>query len=142
MELAGTQKALAAREAELRDASSAAQQLPGVQSEAQRLQAEVWHSSRMLIPESSRTRCIGWRRTCGRLPPPRCSCPASNQKHSACRPRCDSIAKNPVPDCHTAAFVGESHWRRPPPSRCTLYAQRATGALAVSVRLLQPCPRF
>jgi hypothetical protein len=41
VELQGTQKALAAREAELRVAAAAAQQLPGVKSEAQRLQAEV-----------------------------------------------------------------------------------------------------
>lgn len=52
MELAGTQKALAARETELRETSSAAQQLPAVQSTAQRLQAEVWHPpcDKQLIP--------------------------------------------------------------------------------------------
>ena len=41
MELTGTQKALAAREAELRAAAPAAQQLPGAQAEARRLQAQV-----------------------------------------------------------------------------------------------------
>lgn len=41
MELTGTQKALAAREAELREAAPAAQQLPGAQAEARRLQAQV-----------------------------------------------------------------------------------------------------
>ena len=41
MELTGTQKALAAREAELRAAAPAAQQLPGALAEARRLQAQV-----------------------------------------------------------------------------------------------------
>jgi len=41
VELAGTQKALEARTAELRDASAAAQKLPGVQTRAKELQSQV-----------------------------------------------------------------------------------------------------
>jgi hypothetical protein len=41
VELQGTKKALAAREAELREATPAAQQLPAARAEAQRLRAEV-----------------------------------------------------------------------------------------------------
>lgn len=41
VELAGTQRALEARTAELRDASAAAQKLPGVQTRARELQSQV-----------------------------------------------------------------------------------------------------
>jgi hypothetical protein len=79
VELTGTQKALAAREAELREAAPAAQQLPGAQAEASRLQAQVRELGRCCLLPRARAESLSGIGCTQRL-----AGPSSTEMH-ACR---------------------------------------------------------